>query len=289
MITALFSVIHPNALPYFNKYLRSLVNQTDKDFRLFLVNDGVANIENIIHRFDLDISLKAISGTFSNIRKEGIEWVILQGADIIIFMDSDDYFSDNRIEISKRILSSKEIVFNELMIIGENNQQPHPFFGHRFKEGADFSKDDIIHSNCMGLSNTAMNTKFITRSLSQIPDDIGAFDWAFYSLCLREGTKAVFTEQTVTYYRQYDNSFAMLNSFTEDQILRGVKVKVYQYRYMSRLFNEYESISKEFDKLFERLKKDSFLRNKYCYEVKKQSPPSPLWWESIKTLEELGI
>jgi glycosyltransferase involved in cell wall biosynthesis len=289
MNIALFSVIHPNALPYFNKFLNSLANQTYKDFNLFLVNDGASNIEEMIRRFDFNIILKNIGGTPSSIRKAGIEWILLQGADIIIFADSDDYFMDNRIEISINMLSYYDIVFNELMIISENIQQPFPMLKHRFKEGAELFKDNIKYSNCMGLSNTAINTKGITRSLSQIPDDIIAFDWTFFSLCLHEGTKAVFTEQTATYYRQHENNIASPQSFTEDQILRGVQVKRDHYRFISRIINKYVSISKEFDELFERINIDTTLRDKYCHEVKNQSPPSPLWWESIKTLEELGL
>ena len=46
---------------------------------------------------------------------------------------------------------------------------------------------------------------------------------------------------------------------------------------------------KEFDKLFEMINTNHVLRDKYCHEVKNQSHPSPLWWEPIKTLEELGL
>jgi len=141
----------------------------------------------------------------------------------------------------------------------------------------------------MGFSNTAINTKCITKSLSQVPDDIIAFDWAFFSLCLHKGTIAVFTEKTATYYRQHENNIASPRSFTEDQILRGVQVKRDHYLFISKFTNEYELISKEFVQLFEILKTDITLRDKYCHEVKSQSPPSPLWWESIKTLEELGL
>ena len=255
----------------------------------FLVNDGVSNIEKMINRPNFNIVLENIRGTPSAIRKVGIEWLLLQGTDIIIFADSDDYFMDNRIEVSKNILSYYDIIFNELIIVGEDIQQPFPMIEHRFKEGAELSKVNIKYSNCMGFSNTAINTKCITKSLSQVPEEIIAFDWAFFSLCLHEGTIAVFTEKTATYYRQYENNIASPRSFTADQILRGVQVKRDHYRFISQFVNEYESISKEFVKLLERLETDSTLRDKYCLEVRKQSPPLPLWWESIKTLEELGL
>lgn len=289
MNIALFSVIHPNSLPYFRQFLHSVSIQTYRDFTLFLVNDGVFNIEEYIRQYDFNIVLKNISGTPSAIRKAGIEWVLLQGADIIVFADSDDYFMDNRIELSRSMLTHHDIVLNEIMIVGEYFQRPYPMLAHRFTEGAELSDVNIKNSNCMGFSNTAINKGSISRALSHVPDDIIAFDWAFYSSCLHEGTKAVFTKHTVTYYRQYENNIASPLSFTEDQILRGVRVKRDHYRFMSRSFSEYESMAKEFDILFEVLIADTALRDKYCHEVKNQSPPSPLWWESIKTLEVLGL
>jgi glycosyltransferase involved in cell wall biosynthesis len=289
MNIALFSVIHPKALLYFSEFLYSLANQTYKDFTLFLINDGVSNIEDITKRFDLKIELRNFSGTPAAIRKIGIEWVLLQRADIIIFADSDDYFMDNRIEINKSMLSNHDLVFNELVIFGENIQQPFPMLRNRFKEGAKISEGHIRYSNCMGLSNTAISTKGITRSLSQIPDDTIAFDWTFFLLCLHEGTKAVFTEQTATYYRQYENNFASSQPFTEDQILQGLQIKRDHYRFISKIISNYVSISEEFNRMFEMISRDRTLRDKYCHEVNNQSPPSPLWWEPIKTLEELGL
>jgi glycosyltransferase involved in cell wall biosynthesis len=289
MNIAIFSVIHPNALPYFNEFLYSLENQTHKDFTLYLVNDGVSGIEEINARFDFNIIVRNIGGTPSEIRKAGIEWILLKGADIIVFADSDDYFMENRIEISKSMLTFNDIIFNELVLIGEDIQQPFPMLGQRFKEGAELSKDNIKYSNCMGLGNTAINTKCIIKTFSQVPDDIIAFDWAFFSLCLHDGAKTVFTEQTATYYRQYENNIASPQLFTGHQIMRGVQVKRDHYRFISQFFVEYKSTSKEFDNLFERLVTDTTLREKYCHEVKNQSPLLPLWWESIKTLEEVGL
>jgi glycosyltransferase involved in cell wall biosynthesis len=289
MNISLFSVVYPSAIPYLNEFLSSLEDQTHRDFKLYLANDGISSIEEITRGFDFNIILKNIRGTPSAIRKAGIEWVLQQGADIIIFADSDDYFMDNRIEISAGMLSYHDIIFNELMIVGKDIQQPLPMLKHRFKEGAALSKDDIKYSNCMGLSNTAINTKSITGSLLNIPNDVIAFDWAFFSLCLYQGAKAVFTEQTATYYRQHENNIASPQSFTEDQILRGVQVKRDHYRFISRFIKKHESISNEFDKLYDRLHRDATLKDKYCYEVKNQAPGLPLWWEAIKTLEDLGL
>ena len=47
-------------------------------------------------------------------REKGINYCINQGYDILIFGDSDDYFSRNRVEKSIELLSKYSIVVNDL-------------------------------------------------------------------------------------------------------------------------------------------------------------------------------
>ncbi len=289
MNTAVFSVVHPNSFPYLQEFLHSLATQTDKDFTIFLLNDGVPNIEESIGHFDLNIQLRNVSGTPSSIRKIGIEWVLQQGVDAIIFADSDDYFMDNRIEVSKKFLSNYDIVFNELLTVGDELQRPLPILGGRYHDKEMLPKNGIDHLNCMGLSNVAMKTACISKMLALIPNDIIAFDWAFFFLCLHEGVKPVFTKQTSTYYRQHKNNIASLWSLTEDQILRGVRVKRDHYKFISRYVSEWELMSISFDTLLTRLNKDAVFKDNYCREIRKLAPPLPLWWETIKTAEDIGL
>jgi len=282
------SVIHPVAVPYFREFLSSLEKQTRKDFTLFLINDGVKGVEKIIETFDLNVLVRIEDGKPGSIRKKGIEWIRTK-VDQIIFADTDDCFKENRIETSQDLLSKHDIVFNELMLFGEKINGPFPMLNPRLHDGAEILESDIMHSNCLGLSNTAINTRYITRSLDQLPDEIIAFDWAFYFLCLHEGAKAVFTEHTVTYYRQYEDNIAFSQSFTEDQILRGLKIKLEHYRFISRIDPGYLPISKRFEKTMKTIRDNELSRDRYCSAVKDQAPESPLWWESIKTLEELGL
>lgn len=289
MNTTVFSVVHPNSFPYLQEFLHSLATQTDKDFTVFLLNDGVPSIEQAISHFDLNIQLRNISGTSSSIRKAGIEWILQQGVDAVIFADSDDYFMDNRIEVSKKFLSDYDIVFNELLIVGEGLQQPLSILGGRYQDREVITKDSINSLNCMGLSNVAMQTTCISRMLAQIPNDIIAFDWAFFFLCLHEGVRPIFTRQTATYYRQHRDNVASLRVLTDDQILRGVRVKRDHYQFVSSYDCEYEAMSISFDELLGRLNQDSVFKDNYCREIRKLAPPLPLWWESIKIAEDINL
>ena len=289
MDTAVFSVVYPGVRPYFSEFLSTLSKQTDRNFTLFLINDGLPNVEDFLKRADLYVKVKDAQESPAALRKIGIKWVIEAGAKNIIFADSDDYFSENRVEISKNMLTKYDLVFNELVLTGKGITDPIPILETRFSDGEIISCKRIRTTNCMGLSNTALRLKSISPYLDQIPENIIAFDWALFALCLHAGAKGVFTKQTATYYRQHGNNLASPHSFTEEQILRGVQVKRDHYKMLSRFYKDYVSLADMFEKLLTQLQSDEILRRKYCQAVRKHAPAIPLWWEAIKSLKELEL
>jgi len=274
---------------YFQEFLSSLSKQTDRDFTLFLINDGLPNIARFLKRSDLCVELQDAEGPPATLRKMGIRWVMESGAKIIVFADSDDYFSENRVEISKDMLTRYDLIFNELILTGKGDTDPIPMLETHFSDGEIVFCKHIRTANCMGLTNTALRVKSIPLYIDRIPENIMAFDWALFALCLHAGAKGVFTKKTMTYYRQHGENLASPCSFTEEQILRGVKVKWDHYQMLSRFYEEYVSLSDLFGELLGQLQSDEILRQKYCQAVQKYSPAIPLWWEPIKTIKELGL
>ena len=289
MSTAVFSVVHPGVEPYFAEFLGSLSNQADRNFILFLINDGLCNIERFLETFDMPVKVKKAAGSPAALRKVGIKWVTDEGAEVIVFADSDDYFAENRTQVSREMLTDFDLVFNELMLVGKESPQPVPMLGQHFRQGKKIGAAQVKFANCMGLSNTAVRADKIPVFAPQIPDAIVAFDWALFAMCLNTGARAVFTKETRTYYRQYGNNAASPRFFTEEQILQGVLVKRDHYQLLSQFYEEYEQLAQVFKQLLEQLQSDAFLKQKYCLAVRLQSPPTPLWWEAIKSLEELGL
>ena len=82
----------------------------------------------------IDFSVKVLEqeGHPAALRKAGIQWVISEGVESIIFADADDYFADNRIEISKKMLVDHDVVCNELLLTGQKYPQPVPMLGELF-------------------------------------------------------------------------------------------------------------------------------------------------------------
>ncbi len=289
MNTAIFSVFYPDAEPYISDFLDSLSRQTDKDFILFLINDGCHDIGRFLGRINLPVKVLQKTGHPAALRKAGIQWVVSEGVERIVFADADDYFTDNHIEVSKKMMVEHDVVCNEILLTGQKIPQPVPMLGRLFQDGMEITAKDIMNGNCLGLSNSSIKVDKIPALMSQMPDDIIAFDWTFFTLCLLAGANAIFTNNTQTYYRQHGNNIASPCSFSEEQILRGVKVKRDHYNFLSKHYDGYIHLSKEFEKLYSQLQSDALLKNHYCKAIRMNATDVSIWWEAIKILEGLEL
>ena len=287
--TAVFSVSYTGVEPYIPDFLHSLSKQTDKNFVLFLLNDGLSDIERFLEGIDFPVKILEQTGHPAALRKAGIQWIISEGAEVIVFADADDYFADNRIEISKKLLVDYDVICNEILLTGQKFPQPVPMLGELFKDGMEITAKDIVNGNCLGLSNTSIRVDKISALMREIPDDVVAFDWAFFALCLHAGAKAIFTKNTKTYYRQHGDNIASPCSFSEEQILLGVKVKRDHYALLSKFYNEYVKLANVFKNLYSRLQSDVLLKGNYCKAVRMNATDTSMWWKSIKTIGELGL
>jgi glycosyltransferase involved in cell wall biosynthesis len=289
MNTAIFSVSYPDAEPYIADFLHSLSKQTDRSFVLYLLNDGLPDIGRFLEGINFPVKVLEQEGHPAALRKAGIQWVVSEGAERIIFADADDYFADNRIEISKKMMVDHDVVCNEILLTGQKFPQPVPMLGELFKNEMEITTEDIVNGNCLGLSNTSIRVDKISALMMEIPDDVVAFDWAFFAPCLHAGAKATFTKNTETYYRQHGDNIASPRSFSEAQILRGVKVKRDHYDFLSKHYDGYIHLLSEFERLYSRLQSDVLLKDDYCKAIRMNATNVSIWWEPIKTLEELGL
>ena len=144
------------------------------------------------------------SNTPSKNRQHGINYCIDNNYEILIFGDSDDYFDKNRIDKSIELLKEFDIVVNDLSLFDENGIYESEYLSHRLDNLDVVDLAFIKDKNIFGLSNTAIRLENISQVL--FDDEIIAVDWYFFKVLLKQGLKAVFTNEIVTYYRQYDNN-----------------------------------------------------------------------------------
>jgi glycosyltransferase involved in cell wall biosynthesis len=202
---AFLTTIFPAEEAFLIDFFNSLCRQTFKDFDVIVINDGNMNFEKIKIVYEmLNIIEIKYSDTPSKNRQHGINYCIDNRYDVLIFGDSDDYFASNRVELSLQLLEESDIVVNDVSLFNENGIYEDKYFSHRLDNLDVVDLDFIKDKNIFGLSNTAIKLENISKVI--FDDKIIAVDWYFFKILLKQGLKAVFTNEIVTYYRQYDNN-----------------------------------------------------------------------------------
>jgi glycosyltransferase involved in cell wall biosynthesis len=206
---AFLTTIFPMKEQFLIDFFDSLSRQTYDKFDVIVVNDGYDNFYDVKMKYqNLSIIELPYSDTPAKNREYGINYCIDNKYDILIFGDSDDYFSNNRITKSVKLLSDHEIVVNDLTTFDKIGIVQHKYISNRVKNNSiinySFIKDKII----FGMTNTAINLNILDKV--KFDDSLVAVDWLMFKDLLKLGHKAIFTNEIISYYRQYsDNTIGL--------------------------------------------------------------------------------
>jgi glycosyltransferase involved in cell wall biosynthesis len=202
---AFLTTIFPMKQEFLIDFFSSLENQTYKDFDIIVVNDGYKDFEAIRKLYQkLNIIELKYSNTIAKNREFGINWCKKKGYDILIFGDSDDYFEHNRIEKSIELLKDYDIVVNDLSLFDENGIYEEKYISNRVENNSIINLQFIEDKNIFGMTNTAVNLQKIKKI--NFSNDLVAVDWFLFKELLKKKLSAIFTNETLSYYRQYPNN-----------------------------------------------------------------------------------
>jgi glycosyltransferase involved in cell wall biosynthesis len=265
---AFLTTVYPMDVEYLKDMFDSLVKQTYKAFDIVVVNDGLEEFSSFKKNYNdkLNIIELISSNSPAKNRQFGINYCIEKGYKFLVFGDSDDYFFENRVEKSIEFLTLWDIVVNDLSLFDENGICEDMYITNRLRNGSVIDFDFIRNKNIFGLSNTAITLKKIEPI--DIPEDLIAVDWYFFSFLLLNGMKAIFTNETITYYRQYNRNLVGLKELDKESYERGVKVKKLHYKALQNLTNKVEDYAQYFSE------------NNVC-TFEEREIAYPIWWELI--------
>lgn len=234
--TAVFTVIFPKNIIYFDDFLKSINEQTCKDFDLFIINDGIDNklLKDKLSKIDCNYKICDIKKGLSipEIREFGISQLFNQDYENIIFADSDDLMSTNRVEYSILRLIEYPIVFNDLSSINSIGilQNEH-LWESRLKDKI-INKSFLLDKNVIGLGNSAVKKSLLIDL--KIPKQLIAVDWYIYSKIIKD-FEAAFIRECVTFYRQHDLNVVGVSKDNNISRLNYIlKVKEIHYQSLSQ-------------------------------------------------------
>lgn len=277
---AILTTIFPMEEQYLREFLDSLDNQTFKEFEIIVVNDGYKGFYKLKNKYNnlVFIELK-YSNTHAKNREYGINYAISNGYDILIFADSDDHFKENRVVVNIEKLKDYDIVINDLSLFYDNSCYNKMYLSNRLKNNSEIELDFVLNKNIFGMSNSAIKLKNLDKI--EFHKSLIAIDWYLFSYLLIKGLKAVFTNETETFYRQHRDNIIGIGKITKERFLKGIDLKIEQYNLLKKENIVYN------DLLLEMLELKSKINDFKTIElINNQKIEFPLWWEEIKLKEE---
>lgn len=289
--TAILTTVFPAVEKYLPYFFSSLFQQTNQQFDIVIVNDGLKELS-VFNSFLSQNRLTVLKpgNTFIQNRLIAITFAKRQGYKKIIFADADDLLSLNRVEVIDNLLEQYPIVVNEVDLIDEEgNLLIENYFTKNICSESFYDFSFIENKNFIGLGNTAVQSTIIPEGID-MPETLKMPDWyLFYKLMRNNNTKAFFTNQSKTLYRQHTDNLIGLKEITDKRIELGLAVKQNHYKNLIEEFPDFETKLKEIEETVNYYYSSKTNQEHYINTLKNLNLEFPLWWEEIKTLKELNI
>lgn len=288
-------VYYKAAEKYKADYFKSIVDQTSKAFDLLIIYDNIQPLK--ISGLNVEIFEMIISSkmTPSKIRFEGIKYAFKNGYKNIVFSDIDDYFSNNRIEVTINNLARKKFVVNRVEAVNHKKEIIQMSDLSLLVKNENLkSYKQLLDYNTHGLTHTGINIESIESIY--IPEEILATDWWIFTTLMLQGYTGKYVSDATTYYRQSeDNLVGIQKPLDENRLFLGLRVKAVHYKHMvdyCRRLNfrdardDYIARAKEMKDLSTAIQ-DQGYRTKYIDTInRKMQLIYKGWWSEILTLTQ---
>ncbi len=216
MDISICSAIYDKASPYIDEFLAG-INDAISTYgnkgkvELLLVNDGFKDYEKLNKMrdiFPVEIINAPQSVSTAKVRNVLLNYAREYGQEAIVFTDCDDILESTALVEHIKILNKYDFSFGDQILIDQagnllGNSLYASWAVPKFTSGI----SDLINGNFIGFSGAAINKSCLNRTVCDVPDDVIATDWWFFSELLIEGKSGAMTEQPVVKYRQYHGNF----------------------------------------------------------------------------------
>ena len=274
--TAVFSVVFPSNEVYLNDFAESLKAQTQKDFDLVLINDGLPSLPKSL--LDLNPLVLNYQGSIASIRRQGLELLSDLGHSYIIFADSDDQLKNNRVEVVRGLLNTYHLVANDLDMMDDKGKMIQTgYWGGREELKSEIRPEFLEQQNIFGLGNTGIRAEILQPL--EIPEELEVVDWFIFLKLFSWEYDACFTSKTSTLYRIRENNLGSIGEVNQESIERTLKVKQQYYSILSKRSKRFKELKEGIDELAVELSEQKNLKSYITQRAKNLE--NPFWWEEV--------
>jgi hypothetical protein len=228
---ALCTAAYPGVEPFLAAWYRSVEEQTDRGFDLWIALDG--------------LSPEAVSGAIGGTPEA--RWLPMAAGgspaqvrsvmlgeltaryDALVLVDSDDVLLPSRVSAARAAIGNADLAACACEIVDRDGRE----LGAVLEWPAGMEVDDLLpRYNLFGLSNTAYRAELLRECLP-VPDECVLIDWLLATRAWALDARLGFDPTPRMRYRQYAaNAAPMLPPFGPPEILRATERVLGHYRLM---------------------------------------------------------
>ncbi len=224
-----FSIIMAsyNQIDYIEQSILSVLDQTHQDFELIIL-DGMSTdgSQEIIQKFKNNKNVKIIIESDKGIYHARNKGLLLASGDIICFLNTDDYYEKNALEIMNNMFTNNEsidIIYGIINVIDKDGNYMRTYGDF------EFNKERLIKKN---IALPDQVTFFRRKSLSIIGLYDSTFtiiaDWDFWQRAMSLNLKFISVKECLANYRYYEEALTFNPKFIK---IRFQETNRLYYRY----------------------------------------------------------
>jgi len=201
MKVAVTGVLHTHSKIYYNDYIKSIYNQSYKDFDLILFSHKVNDMRSIY----LEPKLSP-----SEAKKFTLDYIKNMDYDIVIFTDTDDFFHKDYIKELVNSLKTSGISFTDVNLFFKNKILIENYFDKcNVPDVVDLKY--IEDKNCIGFGNSGIQLN-LYHDMGTFLEQFNICDWWFFKNLMKiNNCSSVFIRKGLVYYRQHVNNVNYLD------------------------------------------------------------------------------
>jgi hypothetical protein len=284
----LYTTIYPGVEPYLQDWYRSVQNQTDKDYQLWIGLDAIS-MEAAMEAMESDPKATWVPAaprdTPAQVRQRAFERIV-KTCDGVVLVDSDDILHDSRVAAAREALRTSDLAGCALRLVDQQGRDLDLTLGLPATAGPE---NVFPRNNVFGLSNSAFRSDLLRRCLP-IPATAALVDWFLATRAWLVGAKLTFEKIARMDYRQHGENMAQVRPpFSGNQIMRDTQRVLHHFQIV-RASSTFETVAGRLTELVDVMADvEMFYRNVVlqptqleCYvQALNALEPALLWWSSV--------
>lgn len=283
-----YTTIYPGVEAYLQDWYRSVREQSDRDYQLWIGLDTLP----------VDVAIDAMGGdpgatwvtavpgdTPAQIRQQALERIV-ETCEGVVLVDSDDILHPSRVAAAREALSSSDLAGCALRLVDHEGADLRLTFG---LPPMVRPEDLLPRNNVFGFSNSAVRTNLLRRCLP-IPAMAVLVDWFLATKAWLYGARLAFDEIARMDYRQHGANMTQVRPpFSSRQIIRDTERVLHHFQivrasspvgFMPGRLTELESVAADVELFYREIA--FYPARLECYtQALNALELTPLWWSSV--------